>query len=314
MQESKSPSIDIPADAIEPEVVDTDREMIPAAVRDLLDKREFSKEEALAKFEYLSKVVAAIRPAAMKELRPSDFVIMGDGADDDGVYLQNVGAQRIQGLLGMRYPSGILPVMKRIDEGDGRFTIQYEGYVGSTTLQTVLYVVGGRSSSEKFFDRYDDDENRLPVPEITVIKAARSNFDDRAVSGLCGLRGFTVADLKHYGMDPKKCKSVKHQKGTKGGGSGSVVPFGDHKGESWSDLPKDDLKWFLEWAKKAVDDPDKAKWKKSNERVLASIKNEIRRRQEESTAAIQDTDKSKKEAEFAASEREEGEGNYDERN
>lgn len=56
-----------------------------------------------------------------------------------------------------------------------------------------------------------------------------------------------------------------------GGASGVVVPFGRSKGTPIEQADAKDLKWVAARLVESIDNPEKARWKDENARVLAAI-------------------------------------------
>jgi hypothetical protein len=273
---------------IDPEVIDVGAETLPAPVRSLIEgQKGFDLKTAMEELEYRTVALKQLRSLCLSELKPRDFIFHGSG-DDARAYLQDTGAQRLHAILGPTYPTGVKPAAKRMDLGNGEFACIIEGWVGSRYTQSVAYVVGGRSSTEKFFDRFLDDGTRCPVDYLDVLKAAYTNWENRAFSGLAGLRGLTKADLREMSFNVDRSQSISHGEGKKGGGgkggSNTIPKFGrDHEalwGKPWTEATPAALKFYKAILKKNVEDPEKAKWKAANERTLEAIHAEIHRRQE----------------------------------
>lgn len=55
------------------------------------------------------------------------------------------------------------------------------------------------------------------------------------------------------------------------GASGVVVPFGRSKGTPIEQADAKDLRWVAARLKESIDNPEKARWKDENARVLAAI-------------------------------------------
>lgn len=56
-----------------------------------------------------------------------------------------------------------------------------------------------------------------------------------------------------------------------GGASGVVVPFGRSKGTAIEQADSKDLRWVAARLAESIDNPEKARWKDENARVLAAI-------------------------------------------
>lgn len=271
---------------MDPKVVDVGEEMMPEKIRALVTTRPavFDLASAQKELEYRLTVAEKIRPACMKLLFPKDFVVMGSG-DDAPCYLQDTGAQRLKVLIGPIVPEP--PTAARMELANGQFIWTYSGYMGSRSLGTGDYVIGGRSSEEKWFDRRDDAGNRLPVDDLDVMKAAFTNWEVRALTGLIGLRGLTVADLKSMGFPIDKASRVSFREGAQGGGGkGGVTKFPDKFGPEGArgkamDDPAVTMEHLVWWEKKlmqSIANPEEEKFKPSNEKKLVALKEEIARR------------------------------------
>jgi hypothetical protein len=60
--------------------------------------------------------------------------------------------------------------------------------------------------------------------------------------------------------------------------SGAVARFGRHKDAPLRDLPTPDLRWYADQLVKSVADPEKARWRQSNEADLAAARAELAHR------------------------------------
>lgn len=57
--------------------------------------------------------------------------------------------------------------------------------------------------------------------------------------------------------------------------SGVVVPFGRSKGTAIEEADTRDLRWVANALAESIDNPDKARWRDSNEKALAAIQKEL---------------------------------------
>lgn len=55
----------------------------------------------------------------------------------------------------------------------------------------------------------------------------------------------------------------------------AILPFGRSKGLPVSEAPLNDLSWIRDRIEESVDDPTKARWRESNERLLEAIEGEL---------------------------------------
>lgn len=264
---------------VEAEVVDLGPETLPEKIKREIVQAEFDAERAMEMLEYQVAALKRLRPAALAELHPRDFVQMGQT-----VYLQNVGSQRVAPLLGMVYPTELAPKHEKVDLGDGNYAILFRGWVGSRTLRTTAYVVGGRSSDDAFFDKFDEDGRRMPPKYMDVFKAAWTNWENRAVSGLLGLRGLSIDGLKDLGFKKAgEIQAVQFQKGAKGGGAGNEIPpfgqqFKDLWGKAWTEATPDALKFYRDCFKRDLADDAKKRYHAKTKKQLDALMAEIERR------------------------------------
>ena len=61
-------------------------------------------------------------------------------------------------------------------------------------------------------------------------------------------------------------------------GDGPCLPFGRSKGLPITKATTADLKWVLGALQKSIDDPEKARWRDSNEALAEAIRNELEAR------------------------------------
>jgi len=59
---------------------------------------------------------------------------------------------------------------------------------------------------------------------------------------------------------------------------GPVVPFGRSKGTPITKANERDLQWVLGALQKSIDDPEKARWRESNEALAEAIRSELEAR------------------------------------
>ena len=62
------------------------------------------------------------------------------------------------------------------------------------------------------------------------------------------------------------------------GDGGHVLPFGRSKGLPITKATPADLQWVLGALQKSIDDPEKARWRDSNEALAEAIRNELEAR------------------------------------
>lgn len=181
----------------------------------------------LAKFEAAAQLQKVLLPASIKATRPEDWIDQGGEA-----YLQATGVERLAPIWGLVF--GKYTVEKEVHE-DGEYSYVVRGPIMSRRTG-VIYgeIVGGRSSSDPFFDEYDERRpegwrdltpaqqqawkvaHRIPPDPLDVRKAAVTNWTTRGASMLMGMRGLTVDFVKSVG-EFKEVARVSFGSGGKGG-------------------------------------------------------------------------------------------------
>jgi hypothetical protein len=68
------------------------------------------------------------------------------------------------------------------------------------------------------------------------------------------------------------------QRATTTGDDGPQIPFGKSKGTPITKADERDLKWVLGALQKSIDDPEKARWRESNEALAEAIRSELETR------------------------------------
>ncbi|MCP3992214.1 MAG: hypothetical protein GY724_24300, partial [Actinomycetia bacterium] len=254
-------------DVHEPEIVDGPTNLPAKAFNRDLQRQGFDGAAAIEELQFRIKALKLVRPATLAQLVPSDFVIFGDKC-----YLQEKGAVRLIGLLGITYPNGEKPTHEIIPETGGGYTVMVTGKIGSAMLKTTDFVIGGRSSNSKFYDKFDAEGRRIEPELVDVVKAAYTNFKIRAYGGMLGVQGMTPEELKTAGFDRAgEIGGVQFKSGSKGGGSTLIAHWGPGKGKPYTELDDKDLRGYLKNAQGQLDDPEKAKFKKNNEKVISHI-------------------------------------------
>ncbi|MCP3999100.1 MAG: hypothetical protein GY722_29155 [bacterium] len=253
---------------IEPDEIDVPPAQLPVkAFHEEMERAGFNAASALAEINYRADALVMVRKVALAQLVPSDFVLFGNKC-----YLQAQGATRLCGILGIAFPSDEELKERIIDEGDGEFTVMVTGKVGSTVLKTTDFVIGSRSSTDKFYDKFDNDGARIRPKRSDVIKAAYTNFRNRGYAGFLGVQNMTIEELKQAGFKRyAEIGGVTFKSGSQGGGSTMVAPWGPGKGKPYTELDDKDLRGYLKNAQGQLDDPEKAKFKKNNEKVISHI-------------------------------------------
>jgi hypothetical protein len=245
-------------------------------------------EKALERVDAMTAVLERLRLAAIKQTYPEDWVIHVS-RDADGVvtkqvgYLQDSGAERAGKIFGVVVRE---PVIAREDLPDGTYVYKLQAEaLSQVTHECIETCFGSRWSGDLFFTRQlkDDDDK---VDPTDVMKAAYANLHGRAVRALSGLTSVPLGALTAAGIDTSRCSFVGYAKGERGGTSTGaslgtpdlVVGFGNAKGTKVTGLTDKDLDWYIGAAERSIADPDRARFKKSNEQLLAACTAEKMRR------------------------------------
>jgi hypothetical protein len=243
--------------------------------------------DAIEKIEKLTKALDTLRRHSIRATYPADWVIHVSKDTDGNIlrqvgYLQDCGAERAGKVWGVQIQS---PVIEREDFADGTYCYHLLATAASkVTGEVVENVEGSRWSGDKFFLRSIGPDEKVDPTDVR--KSAWANLHGRAVRQLCGLNAVPLDMLEACGIDLRKVVHIGYEKGAKGGeatgaavgGSDPVIGWGNAKGKAISELAEADLQWYIVATRKSVNDPDKAKFRKHNERLLAALEAELERR------------------------------------
>jgi len=200
-----------------------------------------------------------------------------DWTDQGGnPYMQVSGAEKVARLFGISWR---LDEPVRENHDDGHFDYTTKGYFSMGTAE--IEVVGTRSSRDPFFIGRKD--NPIPASEIDrndVKKGSVTNCIGNGITRLLGIRNLTWEELEQVGIKRDSVGKVNYKSADPN--ESPVLPnYGRHKGQPMNDpsIPLSELKYYLSGAEKSIEDPEKAKYKKSNERMRDALKAEIAKRE-----------------------------------
>ena len=114
--------------------------------------------------------------------------------------------------------------------------------------------------------------------EADLRRSVLENLKSVAVRDLLGLRFRSPAELRDFGLDVGKMKSRAEFQTHDADPGSFVVPFGRAKGQPISEVEDDSLEWLANAVKKSIADPEKARFKASNEKTLEACRHEYKRR------------------------------------
>lgn len=277
---------------VDPEVVDVDPEETGSPFAGLM-----RQPKALADpFDHFKKMVQLsnqLQRLSIAETKPQDWLVMGDK-----LYLQSTGTERSMKLVQLVMGT---PIAERENYPDGTFAYTYSGKMASRLLGCVIDVEGGRWSGDEFFDKFSEprpdrffkdvgDEkrmtegerlewrltHRLPVDPTEVKKAAHTNWRNRGISTLCGLRGLTPKDLAGYGFDVSGIVKIGFDAGGKGGKATSMKApekFGPEgaRGKPIAEIDDAAIRFYIVAANKNINDPMKSRWKQKEQAWLDAL-------------------------------------------
>lgn len=200
-----------------------------------------------------------------------------DWTDQGGnPYMQVSGAEKVARLFGISWR---LDEPVRENHDDGHFDYTTKGYFSMGTAE--IEVVGTRSSRDPFFIGRKD--NPIPASEIDrndVKKGSVTNCIGNGITRLLGIRNLTWEELEQVGIKRDSVGKVNYKSADPN--ESPVLPnYGRHKGKPMNDpsIPLSELKYYLSGAEKSIDDPEKEKYKKNNERMRDALKAEIAKRE-----------------------------------
>jgi len=215
--------------------------------------------------------VNRIRILAMKVTNGRDWTDQGGNP-----YMSVSGAEKVARLFGISWR---LDEPVRENHDDGHFSYTFKGYfsMGSAEIE----VVGTRSSADPFFR--GSKEKPIPPSEIDrndVKKGAMTNCLGNGISRLLGIRNMTWEELEKAGIKRESVGKIHYQSSDPNAAL-KLPNYGKHKGQPMDDpgITIEGLKYYLGGAEKSIQDPAKAQYKASNEKVRDALKAEIEKRE-----------------------------------
>lgn len=216
--------------------------------------------------------VRKIKTLALKVTNASDWNDQGGKP-----YLGVSGAEKVARLFGISWR---LDEPVRENHDDGHFDYSFKGYFVMGTAE--IEVIGTRSSKDPFFG--GSKNQPIPPAEIDrndVKKGAMTNCLGNGISRLLGIRNLTWEELAEAGLKRENVGKVHY--GSSDPNAAMKLPnYGRHKGQPIDDpeIPIDELRYYLSGAEKSIADPEKAKYKTSNEKMRDALKAEIAKREQ----------------------------------
>lgn len=247
-----------------------------------------SPEQVLELVRKRQQVLAVCRTAAITSTKPHQWIRFGDGER------MHPTAAAISAMI-TQFGVCIINQEHAWEEGtddDGpwylcRYKADFEvpglglGRIGAT---------GTAHSRDQFLTQTKSG----PDLRAAVLKKAQTNCHYRGVTTMLCIN-VTAEELDYYlGQgQSKKAGHVKFQKGGRGGGgvdmTGIKIPFGKAKGLSVEEAQTSDLAWLRTTIEKSIADPEKARWRDNNQRLLDAITGELTAREQAEAGADYET-------------------------
>ena len=141
-----------------------------------------------------------------------------------------------------------------------------------------MEAMGTCSSRDQFIGT--GEQALKPLSEIdegNILKAAYSNMIVNAVTRLLGVRNLTWERLEQLGIKREGAQKVEYRDGSRGGGASQSstdveLKFGRGKGKKLSEVPDDDVRWYMAAWEKDLADPAKEKYHRFCKRDLEIAK------------------------------------------
>lgn len=204
-----------------------------------------------------------------------------DWIDEGGKpYLQASGAEKVGMFWGINWQLGP-PELTWLE--DAHYLMTVKGYFSRGPTHKIE-IVGTRSSRDPFFSKSGGKD--IPAGDIDrgdVTKAAVSNCIANGVTRILGIRNVTWEDLKPFGIERDKAGGrVDFKKGSADPNAPPILPnYGDYKGKPVTDpsVTDDWLKKYRAGAQKSLANPEYARSKPMNEKLIVAIDEELKRRE-----------------------------------
>jgi len=216
-----------------------------------------------------------------------------DWVDEGGKpYLQSSGAEKIGPLFGISWL--IDPEPTREVDTDGHYSYNYRGTFTHSVngKERSITAIGSRASKDDFFRvRYRNNEKiELPANEVdkeSVKQAAHTNCLVNGITRVLGIRNLTWEEVEEFtGFKRSDTGKVAFQQKADPNAAPKLPNYGKHKGQPMDDpaITIGELRYYLAGAEKSIQDPAKAQYKASNEKVRDALKAEIEKREAASKA------------------------------
>jgi hypothetical protein len=190
-------------------------EVIEGAIVPMLEQR--TKEAIRSAQERVLERIEAqkqLKLAALTFTTAEDWVFhRAEGGDAIVPYLEDSGSEKLMHAFAIEIVKDGEQVIRYPE--DETFEVVIEGRVRASVFSDIWYPeTGSRWSGDGFFSR----GGKVRIDPGDVRKAATTNFYNRCIKKILGLRGLTVADLEKIAtIDTGKVRTVTYQETSKAG-------------------------------------------------------------------------------------------------
>lgn len=187
--------------------------IVPMSQLTTKDQIEAARQRAEARIEAEKQ----LKLAALSFTNADDWVLMRAESGEAKPYLQTSGAEKLIHAFGIELEVTGDKLIAHPE--DGTFEVEYTGRVRARAYDNIWYpVTGSRWSGDGFFSR----GGKVRVDPGDVRKAAMTNFYNRALKTVLGLRNITLDDLKKCpSVNTDKIAQLTYQESGGGGAPGS---------------------------------------------------------------------------------------------
>lgn len=215
MDESREQTLPLEGEAPDEEPIVIEGEVVEGAIVPMLEQR--TKEAIRAAQERVLERIEAqkqLKLAALSFTTAEDWVLhRAEGGDALVPYLEDSGSEKLMHAFAIEIRKDGEEVVRYPE--DETFEIVINGRVRASVFSDIWYPeTGSRWSGDGFFSR----GGKVRIDPGDVRKAATTNFYNRCIKKILGLRGLTVDDLKKIAtVDVGKIRIVTYQETTKAG-------------------------------------------------------------------------------------------------
>lgn len=218
--EEQKPTVEVEAKPDHPDVMRIgSAEIVPAPVMPMAKMTSVDAiEEKRHQAEQRILAEQALKKAALTFTNHYDWVMQRSESGEDRPYLQTTGAEKLIHAFGVELEVTSQEVVNR---DDSTYEVVVIGKARAQVYDDIWYpVTGSRWSGDGFFSK----GGKVRIDPGDVRKAALTNFYNRAIKTVLGMRNLTMEDLeKCPSIDVSKIGRITYQETGAGGGGASVT-------------------------------------------------------------------------------------------